>query len=196
MIGSNACKIGSIKLMELRTNRLILREWTHNDVDDLIDGLNNLEVAKWLAYVPHPYTKQNAEDWIKFCLLNSAKGKKSSYEFAIELASERRVIGGTSVDRIDAFHGIAGGGIWIHAKYQGKGFGNEAFGERIRFAFEDLKLRRLNNGFFDGNQSSLKMQERFGYKLEGRKRKAFRCMADGQLKDELTTGLLVEEWKR
>lgn len=183
--------------MELKTNRLILRDWTPNDVDDLIDGLNNLEVAKWLAFVPHPYTKQNAEDWIKFCLLNSGKGeKRSSYEFAIELTSERKVIGGTSVDKISAAHGSAGGGIWINAKYQGKGFGSEAFGERIRFAFEDLKLRRLDNGYFDGNQSSLKMQERFGYKLEGKKRKAFRCMADGCLKDEFTTGLLVEEWIR
>jgi RimJ/RimL family protein N-acetyltransferase len=40
------------------------------------------------------------------------------------------------------------------------------------------------------------MQERFGYKLEGQRRKAYRCMADGELKDECITGLLIEEWKR
>ena len=42
------------------------------------------------------------------------------------------------------------------SNYQGHGYGAEAFGEKIRFAFEELKLRRLDNGFFEGNTSSLK----------------------------------------
>lgn len=77
---------------------------------------------------------------------------------------------------------------------KGHGYGAEAFGEKIRFAFAELKLRRLDNGFFEGNTSSLKMQEKFGYKVEGMRRKAFRCMADGEIKHEHITGLLVEEW--
>lgn len=181
--------------MRLETKRLALRYWALTDVDDLVEGLNNLEVSRWLAFVPHPYSRSNAEDWVAFCIRNAQKGPaRSSYEFAIELKAERKVIGGLSLERINALHGTAGGGIWINAGYQGKGYGAEAFGERIRFAFEDLMLRRLENGFFEGNSSSLKMQERFGYKLEGVRRKAYRCMADGQLKDECITGLLVEEW--
>jgi len=38
------------------------------------------------------------------------------------------------------------------------------------------------------------MLEKFGYQVEGLRRKAFRCLADGRLKDECLTGLLVEEW--
>jgi RimJ/RimL family protein N-acetyltransferase len=38
------------------------------------------------------------------------------------------------------------------------------------------------------------MQEKFGYKVEGKRRKAFRCMADGKIKDEYITGLLKDEW--
>ena len=30
--------------MELETNRLILRNWQKNDVDDLVEGLNNYNV--------------------------------------------------------------------------------------------------------------------------------------------------------
>ena len=70
----------------------------------------------------------------------------------------------------------------------------EAFGKRIDFAFNELKLRRLENGFFEGNRSSFKMQDKFGYKIEGIRRKAFRCMADGEIKDEFITGLLKDEW--
>ena len=167
------------------------------DIDDIVEGLNNIDVARWLAFVPNPYTRQNAEEWIAYCVENANKGgDRASYNFAIELKVEQKVIGGVTLDKINRIHGTAGGGIWLNASFQGHGYGSEAFGEKIRFAFEDLKLRRLENGFFAGNVSSLKMQEKFGYKVEGMRRKAFRCMADREFKDEYITGLLVEEWKQ
>lgn len=167
------------------------------DVADLVEGLNNLSVAKWLVCVPHPYTRADAKRWISFCMENAkARANRRSYEFAIELKSEAKVIGGVSLDRINILHGTAGGGIWLNAKYHGIGYGGEAFGERIRFAFEELKLRRLENGFFQRNRASLAMQKRFGYRVEGLRRKAFRCLADGKLKDERITALLKDEWVR
>ena len=183
--------------MKLETKRLILREWVKRDLNDLVEGLNNLEITKWLAFAPHPYTKKDAEKWIKFCTKKARKGKeKNSYEFAIELKSAKKVIGGISLDKINKFQGTAGGGIWINTKYHGHGYGTEAFGERIKFAFDKLRLRRLENGFIKGNHSSFRLQKRFGYKIEGLRRKAFRCMADGKIKDEYITGLLKEEWNK
>ncbi|MGC4045728.1 MAG: GNAT family protein [Armatimonas sp.] len=173
-----------------------MREWEREDIPALIEGLNNLEVARWLAVVPHPYTEQDAEKWLSYCRsLMRPEGTQTGYELAIELKSEGKVIGGVSLTRISFFHGTAGGGIWINAKYQGMGYGKEAFGEKIRFAFESLNLRRLENGFFKGNDTSFAMQEQFGYKCEGERRQGFRCMADGEFKDECITGLLREEWK-
>jgi RimJ/RimL family protein N-acetyltransferase len=181
----------------LETERLVLREWNQADIPDLIDGLNDLNVTKWLAFAPYPYTSKEAESWIGYCARLSQKGDaRSDYEFAIELKSDHKVIGGVSLSRISQLHGTAGGGIWLSSKYQGYGYGSEAFGEKIRFAFENLNLRRLENGFFKGNEASLVMQQRFGYRLEGEKRAAFRCMADGELKDECITGLLREDWKK
>jgi len=181
----------------LETKRLILREWNEDDVDDLVDGLNNIEVSKWLAYIPHPFTKEHAERWIRHCRQIAEKGMdRTSFEFAIELKSEKKVIGGTSMSNINRIHGTAGGGIWINAKYHGHGYGTEAFGKRIEFAFDVLKLRRLENGFFAGNEASARMQEKLGYKIEGLRRKAYVCMADGEVKDEYITGLLKEEWVR
>jgi ribosomal-protein-alanine N-acetyltransferase len=183
--------------LSLETARLFLREWRSADVSDLVDGLNNLSVAKWLAFVPHPYTDQDALTWIERCKSLSQRGAdRAEYEFAIELKSESKIIGGVSLTRISRLHGTAGGGIWLNARYQGHGYGSEAFGEKIRFAFEDLNLRRLENGFFKGNSASRAMQQRFGYKLEGEKRQAYRCLADGELKDECITGLLRDEWNK
>jgi RimJ/RimL family protein N-acetyltransferase len=183
--------------MMLQTRRLVLREWDKKDTEDLVEGLNDLAVAKWLAFVPHPYTKKNAGEWITECIRNSKKGRdRKSYEFAIELRSAKKVIGGISLNGIDRFQGTAGGGIWLNAKYQMKGYGSEAFEARLRFAFEKLKLRRIENGFLKGNPLSFAMQKKFGYKLEGKRRKGFRCRADGKIKDEYLTGLLREEWRK
>jgi len=173
----------------------VLRDWTPHDIPNLIDGLNDLNVSRWLAVVPYPYTHQAAEQWIAYCTQLSTKGPvRDAYEFAIELKTTRTVIGGASIIRVNRLHGTAGGGIWLNARYQRQGYGSEAFGEKIRFAFVVLGLRRLENGFFPGNDASFAMQQRFGYRLEGTRRQAYRCLADGAVKDECLTGLLREEW--
>lgn len=183
--------------MKLETNRLVLRDWDLNDIDDLVEGLNDIDVSKWLAFVPHPYTIADAEKWIHYCHKNAAIGQhRSFYHLAIELKSEKKVIGGISLDNINKYQGTAGGGIWLNVRYHGLGYGTEAFGKRIEFAFDELKLRRLENGYFKENNSSFNLQAKFGYKLEGLRRKAFISMATGEIMDEYVTGLLKEEWVR
>ncbi len=67
--------------MRLETKRLILREWKNADLEDLVEGLNNLTVARWLAFVPHPYTKKDAKNWMEHCIKNAKKGgKRCAYE--------------------------------------------------------------------------------------------------------------------
>ena len=46
--------------MKIESKRLILRNWEDGDVKDIVDGLNNLEVSKWMAGVPFPYTENDA----------------------------------------------------------------------------------------------------------------------------------------
>ncbi len=172
----------------IETERLVLRQWNFNDVTDLVEGLNNLNVSRWLASVPYPYTKEDAVDFINYCIENK------TYNFAIVLKSENKVIGGTELTNINYVHGTAGGGIWLNENYQGHGYGSEAFGARIRYAFEDLGLRRLENGYFKENDKSFKMQMRYGYKKEGIRRQRFVSLATGNVEDEYITGLLKDEW--
>lgn len=176
------------KELIIETDRLILRKYKIEDANDLVEGLNNINVSKWLAFVPYPYTLDDAKDYIKKSIETNA------YNFAIVLKSENKVIGATQLTNISLTHKIAGGGIWINEKYQGKGYGSEAWGARIRYAFNELGLRRLENGYFKGNESSWKMQEKFGYKNEGIRRQRFISMATGNIEDEYITGLLKEEW--
>jgi ribosomal-protein-alanine N-acetyltransferase len=178
--------------MRLETKRLTLREWRRSDLDDLVEGLGNLAVAKWLASVPNPYTRRHGVAWLDHCATSAKNRPRRSYEFAIVLKSESKVIGGVSLDRIDRHHGTAGGGIWLNVRYHNQGYGTEAFAARLAFAFEKLKLRRIENGFLLGNRASRKMLEGLGYKREGVARKRFLCMADGELKDECLMALLAD----
>ena len=52
--------------MIINSKRIILRDWKDEDIIDLQNGLNNINVSKWLASVPYPYTKQDAESFIAF----------------------------------------------------------------------------------------------------------------------------------
>lgn len=179
--------------IRIETPRLVLRPWSEEDIEQLTLGLNDLDVAKWLAFVPHPYSTSHARDWVRRCQeISSASTEPTAYEFAIELRSERRVIGGISLNKIDRAAGTAGGGIWIADDYQGRGYGREAFDAKIRFAFCDLHLTKLINGYFDGNENSWAMQRKLGYRPAGEV--ASRCLADGRQTIEHVTMLLRSDW--
>lgn len=89
----------------IETERLILRQWNMNDIDDMVEGLNNINVTKWLAGAPFPYTAEDAKYFIQNTI------DKNLYNFAIILKSENKAIGGTQLTEISMANGVAGGGI-------------------------------------------------------------------------------------
>ena len=151
------------KMRYIETERLILREWTYDDIGDQVEGLNNFETAKNLT-VPFPYTEQNSKEYIGKHL----KSSESNYAFAVELKSTGKVIGGTSLKVED---NECHGGIWLNEKYTGQGYGTEVWIARAKFAFEFMNQTELKNGFFEFNQRSRHMQEKVGHNFTGKSTK-------------------------
>lgn len=148
--------------MIIETERLILREWTKTDVDDMVEGLSDFDTTKNIT-APYPYHIKDAENFIE----KNCKHKNDSYYFAIVLKESGKAIGGTNVNILgDKFKG----GIWLNKDYQGKGYGTEAFCARAKFAFDFLGAVELENGFFDFNLKSWHMQEKLGYEIIGKKK--------------------------
>ena len=140
--------------MQIESQRLILRSYKDEDIEDLVEGLNNINVTKWMAEVPFPYTEEDAKNFIERAKKNDENIKIA---LAIVLKENNKLIGGTEIRNINRKDGIASGGIWINEKYQKNGYGAEAFSSRNKYCFDILGLRRIDNGYFKGNEKSRKM---------------------------------------
>lgn len=193
---NNINLINSYSKMKLKTERLLLRPGNKNnkDIKDIIEGINNLNISKWLLVVPYPYKRKDALYWLNKNLKLKFKKNKESINFFIELKKDNKIIGGIGLSKINKQQGTATIGYWLNENYHRKGYGSEALGAALKFAFLKLNLRRVNADVFVGNPSSGKLLEKFGGVKEGLKRKAVICKADGKIKDEIVYGILKEDW--
>ena len=182
--------------MKLETKRLILRKPKLSDWKDILEGVGNIDVAKSTKTIPHPYTKKDAFWWINKSIKKDRKKKKESYNFNIELKSEKKVIGNICLSKIDKFNGTTETGSWINKKYWRKGYITEAKVAVNDFAFNKLKLRKLNSAVLKGNKASDATQRKIGYKFEGMKRKDAKCKSTGKIHDVNMYGLLKEDWEK
>ena len=179
--------------MELKTKRLILRKPKKSDWKDIVEGAGEYDVAKMTKNIPHPYTKKDAVWFINNSIKNWGK---TSYTFFIELKQENKIIGAMGLTGINKFQGTATTGSWINKKYWRNGYITEAKIVVNDFAFNKLKLRRLNSTVDTNNDASNATQKKMGYKLEGMTRKSARTKSTGKIRDLNIYGLLKEDWKK
>ena len=97
---------------------------------------------------------------------------------------------------LNQFNGTASTGSWINKKYWRKGYITEAKIAANDFAFNKLKLRRLNSTVNTGNDASNATQKKMGYVFEGIQRKAAKSMASGKIHDLNIYGLLKQDWEK
>ncbi len=180
--------------MKLETKRLTLRKHRKSDWEDLVEGIGNYDVAKMLTTVPFPYTKKNAEEYIQKRAKKWKERPVTDYVFVIELKSEKKVIGSIGLHKVNFFHGVGTTGSWINKKYWRNGYVTEAKIAINDFAFNKLKLRRIESGAFSDNKASNAVQIKMGYKFEGVKKSNVKCMTTGKIHSENIYGLMKKEW--
>lgn len=85
-------------------------------------------------------------------------------------------------------------GYFLVKESTGKGYATEAANAAIRYAFEQLKVLRVDLRCAADNRASIQVTKRCGFTQEGRFRKYHR-KKDGTLVDMLWHGLLLSEWQ-
>jgi ribosomal-protein-alanine N-acetyltransferase len=183
-------------VIRLETERLILRQPRLSDVKDFLEGLNNKSLLKNITPFEYPIKENDFIEVIKNTRKEWKNEYKQNYIFAIELKSEKKVIGEASLSYVKKKHGTAETGSWLNEKYHRKGYITEAKIALNNFAFNELKLRKLISYIFVENKASNFVQNKIGYKLEGKLRKHVICTSTKKIHDEYLYGLLKSDWKK
>lgn len=167
----------------LKGKSFILRPFRKGDEASLQRNINNKRIYKYTLTVPYPYTKKNANDWIKNCLNDFKNKKRDKVRFAIIKNNE--VIGSVGFHdfKIKNQKHKAELGYWLTEQYWGKGIMTEAVKLVTKYGFEKLKLKRIYACCFEPNKASAKVLEKAGFQYEGKMRKA--VIKDGKYYDEL-----------
>lgn len=136
----------------LQTARLRLYPLAARDEAGVLAGLNDPEIASWLATTPYPYTAQDFRTYIA----TAPEGET----FAIHDSA--------------GFAGLIGGGAelgyWVARHAQGRGYAFEAAAALLKAVFEFYN-GPIAAGYFTGNIASAKILTRLGFHETGRGQK-------------------------
>jgi ribosomal-protein-alanine N-acetyltransferase len=114
------------------------------------------------------------------------------YAFFIFAADSDNLLGGLTLSNVR--RGItqaAAVGYWLGRPYVGHGFMTEAVRALIPFAFDELKLHRLEAACLPHNLASIRVLERNGFQREGLARRYLKI--DGSWQDHVLFALLCDD---
>jgi ribosomal-protein-alanine N-acetyltransferase len=83
-------------------------------------------------------------------------------------------------------------GYWIDQRHAGQEYTPEALVVAMRFAFEDLRLHRLQIAIIPRNRPSRRVVEKLGIRLEGTAERYLEI--NGSWEDHLRYAITTEEW--
>lgn len=112
----------------------------------------------------------------------------------VRLVANRAIIGAVNLSQV-----FRGGfqnaylGYFVGERYAGLGYMGEAMRLVLRYAFEHLKLHRLEANIQPVNVASIALVKRAGFVLEGYSRRYLKIC--GRWRDHERWAILVEDWK-
>lgn len=148
----------------LETERLILRNWTLEDAEDLFDYAISHRVGPAAGWPPHRSIDESRRIIEMFILEDDV--------YAIELKQSGRVIGSIGIhnrkpDDTITIEDQREIGFVLNPTYWGRGIMPEAVERVKKYCFEELNLQILWAGHFIGNTKSKRVIEKchFNYKF-------------------------------
>jgi|SRR5438067_4921514 len=166
---------------------VLLRPPRPEEAAGIATWFEDLEVTRFLK-LRHPPSLEMEKEF-----LEKAARDADMVWWGVE--HEGRLVGGTSIVRIDWKHGYATTGTVIgDKKAWGKGLARELMQLRAEYAFTQLPLRKLKSSYLDGNEASARAQKAAGYKAVGRWTGDH--FIDGKWVDTVLTELLREDWEK
>jgi [ribosomal protein S5]-alanine N-acetyltransferase len=177
--------------MLIKGQKINLRQLKRKDAEDISKHLNNREVSRYTARIPYPYKLEYAQEFIK----KSLRQKKDQIVWGIEDPLTKKIIGIIDLTSIN-YHDSKGAilGYWLGKKYWGQGIMTEVVKLVLNYAFQKLKLVRVQATVMHTNKPSMRVLEKCDFKQEGILRK--KVYKNKKWLDIFIYGILKEEFKK
>ena len=176
-----------MKYRVLETERLILRGWQPEDVDDLYEYASSPKVGPPAGWAPHS-DKERTQEILKAYM-------ESGDIWAIELRETGKVIGQLRMypdenrgKLIAKYISYA-----LSVDYWGQGYMTEAVKEVIKYAFEELEIDLLSAFHSPDNIRTKRVIEKCGFEYEITIENAY-TRYDGKVSDNVCYSLLKNKY--
>ena len=175
----------------IEAKRLRLRCIEESDVDQLYAIFSDPKVMRYWSTPP----LQTREDAMSLWQEIQDSNLKGTYlKWGVALRPSDKVIGTVTLFNLDQAQGRAEIGYAQAQAYWGNGYIHEALQALLSYAFNEMKMRRLEADVDPRNVGSIKTLERLGFQKEGFLRE--RWHVAGEIQDAFFYGLLKREWIR
>ena len=141
-------------------DRIYLRQFNMNDVDDLFEYASNKDITKYLTRNPH----KNKEETRLLLQKQFSKYDESTFRWAIVFKENNKLIGSIDVVRLDKVNETAEIGYVLNSAYHNQGIMSEAFKGVINYLFNEVNLKEICACFELGNEASKHVMEKCGLK--------------------------------
>jgi RimJ/RimL family protein N-acetyltransferase len=153
------------KWFPIQTTRLLLREFTAADEDDVHKYASDVVVAQYTDWGPN--SPAQTHDRISGYLEEQLTWPRDDVSLAAEQRTERKVIGTIRLSIMDRQARTADFGFVFNRRYWNQGYASEAAGAILRAAFETLSLHRVYATCDTRNVGSWRVCEKTGMRREG-----------------------------
>jgi RimJ/RimL family protein N-acetyltransferase len=178
------------KLPTIEAARVRLRHLEESDTDSLFEIFSNAEAMRFWSWQPF---KERAEAEKLLAEIHDDFRQKSLFQWGIALKTDDTVIGTTTLFRLDDKSRRAEIGYILNSRFWGSGYANEALTALLDYAFEQMKLHRIEADIEPRNAGSIKTVERLGFRREGLLRE--RWIVGDEMQDSVFYGLLERDWR-
>ena len=151
--------------VELTGERIVLREFREGDEAHVHEYASDLEVVRYMPWGPN--SEEDTAAFVQRSLDSQQQDPRVTFEFAVTLAPDGRLIGGCGIRASNPAHRSGDMGYCLRRDAWGLGYGTEA-GRLIRdFGFDVLGLHRIWATCDVDNAASAHVLEKLGLKREG-----------------------------
>ncbi len=182
--------------MEIRTARLLLREFAADDWEAVFAYRNDPRYRRF--YPGEAESESEAHIFVGWMIDHHKEIPRKYYQLVITLPDSQKLIGNAGI-RLRDLGGHetavpqADIGYELNPTYWGQGFATEAAAALVAFGFETLGVHRIWSQCIAENLASAHVLEKLGMRTEGRLRE--HEFFKGRYWDTLIFSILESEWR-